>query len=155
MPNVARHAPNARLQILFVELGERVEAYYNPKEIAIDRQVPWSRHKSPRTDLPRAEFTGAEPRSMTLELFFDTYESGESVYSKYLAKLEKGAVMMEQGSGPDRRPPTCLVTWGNGFPKFVGVIESLSVKYTMFFNEGTPCRATAAIKLKEVPRGRR
>jgi hypothetical protein len=47
-----------------------------------------------------------------------------------------------------------MFKWGN-FPPFKGVIEQLSVKYTMFFPDGTPCRATATVKLKEFlePRG--
>src|SRR5690606_14556302 len=61
----------------------------------------------------------------------------------------KGTLIMGGSNEDKKRPPTCLVTWGKGFPKFVGVIEQLSVKYTMFFADGTPCRATASVRLKQ------
>jgi hypothetical protein len=43
----------------------------------------------------------------------------------------------------------CLLSWGSNFPSFMGVIESLSTRYTMFFRDGTPCRATCSIKMKQ------
>ena len=50
----------------------------------------------------------------------------------------------------ERRPHHCIVTWGDGgLPRFDCVIESLSIKYTMFDTNGSPLRATATVKLKE------
>jgi hypothetical protein len=48
-----------------------------------------------------------------------------------------------------RRPHMCVVTWGTTVPTFKCVIESLSVKYTMFSDQGVPLRATCTVKLKE------
>lgn len=158
MTRISRPATAPKLQIWFMELGKPtgvVHAYYNPREITIDKQSPWTEHPGAKTDSPEIEFTGAKPKSLSLELFFDTYETGENVHAKYITKLEKGTAVMAAKKGEKRRPPTCLITWGKGFPRFMGVMESLSVKYTMFFRDGTPCRAVATIKMKEVLRRNR
>lgn len=149
MSGINRPELKPKLTIHLVELGIPIEAHYNPKEISIDKSVPWNKHKTSKGDNPILEFTDAEPKTMAFELFFDTYESGENVHAKYIAQLEKATLIMGGANESKKRPPTCLITWGQGFPKFVGVMESLSVKYTMFFADGTPCRATASVKMKQ------
>lgn len=42
-------------------------------------------------------------------------------------------------------------SWG-GTPGFQGVVESLSVKYTMFMPDGTPARATVGLKMRQANR---
>lgn len=149
MSTTARPNVPAKLTIRMIEIGVSVEAYYNPKEISIEKQVPWNKHKTSKGDAPTLEFTDAEPKTMSFELFFDSYESGENVHTKYISKLEKATLIMGGSNEEKKRPPTCLITWGKGFPKFVGVMEQLSVKYTMFFKDGTPCRATATVRMKQ------
>ena len=45
------------------------------------------------------------------------------------------------------RPPLVMFSWG-GFT-FKGVVESLTIRYTMFLPDGKPCRATANLSIKE------
>jgi hypothetical protein len=150
MPNRPTFADNAKLTIVLLELGPPgITATYNPKEVTVEKTIPWNKHKTSKGDNPTLEFTDAEPKVLSFEMFFDTYETGENVHTKYIAKLEKGTLIMGGSNEDKKRPPTCLVTWGKGFPKFVGVIEQLAVKYTMFFADGTPCRATASVRLKQ------
>ncbi|HVK87178.1 MAG TPA: hypothetical protein VM513_23820 [Kofleriaceae bacterium] len=103
------------------------------------------------------EFTGAEGRTMSVEMLFDGYEGGGrtvDVASK-VAVLEKLARVIDPRS-PDekkRRPHHCVVTWGErGLPSFKCVIENLSTKYSMFSSDGKPLRATCTVKLKEAVR---
>ena len=59
----------------------QVKAQYNPKELQIDKTVPWSKvneaNKSnsgpDQSQGIHLEFTGAEGRSMSIELFFDQF----------------------------------------------------------------------------------
>lgn len=141
-----------KLSLSFPDFGPSasVEAYYNPAKITVAKQVPWVRHEAMKEEIPVAEFSGTKARSMSLELFFDTYETGKCVFERYISRLEQGTRPRAHDGDRIDRPPTCLVQWGVRFPKFVGVITSLSVSYTMFFHDGTPCRATAAITLEEV-----
>jgi hypothetical protein len=133
--------------------GGSVTAQYNPKELQIDKTVPWQKNpqanKNPDKGI-QLEFTGAEGRSMSIELLFDGFETNTSVAGKVDA-LNKMASPIKAGSTNEneRRPYMCLVTWGATIPSFRCVIESLSTKYTMFSDAGVPLRATCTVKLKE------
>jgi hypothetical protein len=135
------------------DTGLHVDAQYNPSTVQFDKSVPWQKksqaNKSSDTGI-QLEFTGAEGRSMTLELLFDGFETGASI-SGDVDKLNMMASVWKPGD-PDetkRRPHLCVVKWGSTIPKFTCVIESLSTKYTMFSDKGVPLRATCTVKLKE------
>jgi len=142
------------VSIASCDTGIQVEAQYNPKELQIDKTVPWQKksqaNKSGGTGI-QLEFTGAEGRSMTLELLFDGYETNTPIGDK-VETLNTMASVLEPDSADEtkRRPHLCVVTWGTVIPnKFRCVIESLSTKYTMFSDQGAPLRATCTVKLKE------
>jgi len=149
--------PTAKLKIVSLELPSEVtvEAQFNPKEVGIDRSVPWQKHKKKAGEKGGGsadlEFTGGEPKSMTLELMFDGFEQNASVQGKIndLYKLTEPI----QSTGDKARPTKVKVIWGaespDNLPKFESVIESVSVKYTMFSPDGKVLRATANLKLKE------
>jgi len=128
-----------------IDMNVDVVAHFNPKELSIDKEVPWNEHKSTKSNLPVLEFTDAKPKLLSVELFFDTYESREDVYEKYV-KLLEGCTEIVKGK---RRPPMCMFMWAKKFPAFMGVITSVSAKYSMFLPDGTPVRATVTIKMKQ------
>jgi hypothetical protein len=162
---------SAKLTIASLDASVEVSAQYNPKELQVDKTVPWSKvNQANQSTTANAggsggkgihlEFTGAEGRSMSVELLFDGYEhdgdtsksGGTGKVKDLIGKLERMASVLEPDS-PDenrRRPHRCVVTWGDGgMPSFRCVIESLSTKYTMFSSNGVPLRATCTVKLKE------
>jgi len=124
-------------------------AQFNPTEVTIDKAVPWKKHKSSEGDSPTLEFTAAEPKTLTVELLFDTFEAGQDVHQTHVQLLEKLAMI----DLTLKRPPLLHFVWGT-FPSFTGVIESLSVKYTLFLADGTPVRATCTLRLKQADRVR-
>ena len=56
--------------------------------------------------------------------------------------------MEEGGDESKMRPPMVKVTWGT-LPEFMGVLESVSTKYTMFSSAGIAVRCTCSVKFKE------
>lgn len=144
--------PSTTISIASVDTGLVVKAQYNPKELQVDKSVPWQKNphasKTPEKGI-QLEFTGAEGRSLSVELLFDGFEEKKSV-AKYITVLNTLASPLDAGSKDEnkRRPHHCVVTWG-ALPSFRCVIESLSVKYTMFSAGGAPLRATCTVKLKE------
>ncbi len=157
MPPLMEIDPPAKLKILQLEPAgcvRKVVAQFNPKEIQIDKAISWKKQekKQGAADL---EFTGGEPKTMSVELLFDGYESGDSVQPQ-LDDLEK--MTMHFGSGHhEKRPPMVRVIWGPqeaslNLPTFTSVIESVSIKYTMFSKDGIALRATATVKLKQAER---
>jgi hypothetical protein len=145
-----------------------VKAQFNPKELQIDRTVPWSptgetnRANNQPTDSAKnnhginLEFTGAQGRSLSVELLFDGYETSADPgfhvdVLEQVGKLEHLAAVIEPGAQQEdkRRPHHCVANWGGSLRAFRCVIESLSTKYTMFDADGNPLRATCTVKLKE------
>jgi hypothetical protein len=145
-----------------------VGAQFNPKELQIDRQVPWSppgesgkENNSKKTGGVDLEFTGAKGRSLSVELLFDEYEKDAEPGFKVtvadaVSTLEALASVRKPGESKEdeRRPHHCVCSWGTALQsgtekKFKCVIESISTKYTMFDRAGNPLRATVTLKLTE------
>jgi len=134
-----------------------VHAQYNPKEVQLKRTVPWTDHKK-----EIVEFGGTKPRAMSVELLFDGFEQHRSIQPQ-LDVLERLATVRGHARDNDpalQRPHWCVVAWGDAMPKLRCVIESVTVKYSMFSDDGTPLRAVATVELKEAaavdqhPRGK-
>lgn len=145
-----------------------VEAMWNPKELEVSRTVPWAKPNQANKSSKRGqqassgseqgvhlEFTGAEGRSLTLELLFDGYETEGDAKKKPVSVLVEDLEKMAQVRVPnskkeeEKRPHHCIIVWGAVLPGFKCVIESLSTKYTMFSSDGRPLRATCTLKVKE------
>jgi hypothetical protein len=131
-----------------------VSAMYNPKEISVDKSVPWAKSPSSKGDAPMLEFTSADGRVMSFELMFDGFETGTNVHAAFVESLVRLANVQDPDGPEDkRRPPRVGVKWGTGkLPEFQGVIESIGTKYTMFLADGTPVRATCHVKVREASR---
>lgn len=134
-----------KCSIVNLDSHARVEALYNPKDLQVDKQVSWSGHKGGHTDSPALEFSHGEARGFDVELFFDTYESREDVYKRFIGPLAT-FTLIDSHVG---RPPMCLFLWGMDFQPFMGVILSMQVKYTCFLSNGRPVRATCHLKMME------
>jgi hypothetical protein len=124
-----------------------VEAQFSPKEIEIDKAVPWQvQAKKGPADL---EFNAGEPMTMDVELLFDGFESASPIQSE-IDKLHA----LSDIDATLKRPPKVKVVWGQEgaegmMPPFQAVIAALSVKYVMFGANGVPLRATVRLKFKE------
>jgi hypothetical protein len=135
-----------------------VDAHYNPKELQFQRSVPWATHplaNHAAADQLDLEFTGSQPRTMDLEMLFDCFEQQNPDDPRTIEQLVDvvetlAAVRDPKGDAAHRRPHFCVVTWGDrGVKPLRCVIESVTVKYTMFDRMGTPLRAVCNIKVKE------
>ena len=149
-----KEAPSQKLTITNLDEGTTFEAQYNPKEISVDRSVPWNKHQSSKGDTSVLEFTNAEPIEVSFELLFDLHEEKGNVYEEYLGNLLTLTEVRTGGRGEGRRPPLVLLTWGDAFPRLKAVIESVNVTYTLFLADGTPSRATATVRLKQADKAK-
>jgi hypothetical protein len=124
-----------------------VEAQFNPKEIDIQKPIPWQlQAKKGPTDL---EFNAGQPMTMDVELMFDGVESQSSIQGE-IDKL----YTLSDADATLKRPPKLKVVWGpegaeGTMPQFEAVLEALSVRYLMFDANGKPLRATVRLKFKE------
>ena len=137
----------AKLRITALEgehQGEVLEAQFNPKEIEVDRTIPWWYHRL----IPGVlQYLGFEPARMSFELLFDGVEQSKSVQPR-LDTLHR----LSSVDDTLHSPPRVKVAWGSAagaMPTFDGVIEAVSVHYLKFAGNGVPLRATATVKLIE------
>jgi len=114
----------------------------NPREYTITKATPW-KNRDVASDSPKLEFTSGEPFRLQMELFFDTYEQRTDVREP-TDKIEKLALVSQEL----HRPPTVLVTWGTSLA-FKCVLESFSLRFTLFLDDGTPVRAVMNAVFKE------
>jgi Contractile injection system tube protein/LysM domain len=132
-----------KAKIINVDKNEDYTVLFNPKEYSVSKSVQWEPHKAPGLDTPEQEFTSGNPAVLSVELFFDTYEQKKDVRKEHTEKILQLALV----DADKHRPPLVMFSWG-GFT-FKGVVETLNLRYTMFLQDGKPCRATAALTIKE------
>ncbi|MBL8788261.1 MAG: LysM peptidoglycan-binding domain-containing protein [Deltaproteobacteria bacterium] len=125
--------------------------YLNPNTVKIDKEVEFKEEPSPQGTVA-LKFSETKPICLSVgELWFDTYDTRESVRAKYIDKLEQ---LM------DYEKDTHVVNvlkfiWGE-FGKdskcddnYTFVLSKLTVEYTLFLPSGMPCRAKVSLCLRQ------
>jgi hypothetical protein len=128
-----------------------VEAQFNPKELQIDSPISWREHQAIGRKAFASkpmEFDAMGAETIKVELLFDAYEENSDFVVNAIGALKSLASVIDTNK---ERPSYCVARWGTQ-DRFQCVIESLSVKYTMFKPDGTPVRATATVGLKSAVR---
>lgn len=138
------------------EDGKSLEFQFNPAEYSVKKSATWHTPERSMSTTAGAKpnFVGSNPQTISLQIFFDDWESQKPT-------VVKDAEMLLGWCTPTRdsiskktpQPPVLKFSWGSNPQlrdhKFY--LESVGIKYTMFKPDGTPVRATADISLKEVP----
>ena len=133
-------------------LNEGIEFLFNPSELTIERTNQFNEVNIPGQPSSLFQFVKGGSRTLTMDIFFDTYEKRQDVrdYTDIITGWEsedkKGNGLMD--IDPETHaPPICRFIWGKFI--FPCIIERVSKKFTMFLSDGTPVRATLNISLKE------
>lgn len=123
-------------------VGEEIEVLFNPTEYRLNKANQFAEVAIPGLGAPPLQFVRGNARTLSMQLFFDTYEQGEDVRD-YTGKITE---LLE--IDPElHAPPICLFSWGN--LNFAGVLERADQRFTLFLSDGTPVRATIDVTLKE------
>ena len=130
--------------------ARQIVALFNPHEITVQKEVDWDTQPTVGRDVPEGQFTHGQPATLSMDLFFDTYEDGISVVRRtdeifHLATVEQ--------HGDIHRPPICRLSWGLGI-FFQGVLTSLTQRFTLFLPTGVPVRATLSCTFRQWRSGR-
>jgi Contractile injection system tube protein len=129
-------------------------AQYRPKELEVNQSIPWTKHINKiNHNTMQMEFSGAEGRDASLELFFDASELPGGSVQGPIDMLTQLATVRDPASHEDemKRPHHCVMVFGRIYSSkiFRCVIMSINTKFTMFSPQGAPIRATVMLKLKE------
>jgi hypothetical protein len=128
--------------------GEKIEVLFNPTEYRLTKSNQFAEVAIPGLAAPLLQFGRGNARTLSMQLFFNTYEQRDDV-RQYTSKLIK---LLEIDSGL-HAPPVCKFNWGD--LNFVGVLERADQHFTLFLSDGKPVRATVDVTFKEFFEGER
>jgi hypothetical protein len=130
--------------------SQPIQFMFNPTGYSLSKNNSWSRVKVKDSNVPLLKFTSGGETSLSLELFFDTYERQEDVrdYTNKLFELTKIDPQTTDSQNENGRPPRCLFSWGRNF-SFPAIIKSISIQFLLFLSDGTPVRARVSLGLEE------
>ena len=133
-----------------------LEFKFNPSEISVSKSAGWN--AAPRSMNTKAggkpEYTGSQPRTVSLQIFFDDWESIVGDVTKQVELLFEWCTPSRLSfSSQKHQPPALRFIWGSNIPMATRTfyLEKVDAKYTMFGRTGNPLRATVGISLKEFP----
>lgn len=130
--------------IILIDRGhteEMVEVLFNPNEYALQSGNRYSWQMIPGLSSPIAQFISGEATTLSMDLFFDSYEQGIDV-RQYTSKIT-GLLDVDKDL---HTPPVCRFVWGS--LDFKGLVEKVSQRFTMFLDTGIPVRATLKVSFK-------
>jgi hypothetical protein len=156
MPRTLPPPSGFKRATLEIEGGAQIECWFNPKEYTIQKQNQWKIDPVVGTALPTAQFSGGQPRKLTLDLLFDASDSSLDVRSVTDTLFKAMEINQALGSGRGKnsgRPPMITFSWGSTV-MFKAVADSLSVQYMLFRPDGSPIRAQAKLSLIQVEKAK-
>jgi len=127
----------------YIPDGEIIDVMFNPNEYRLSISNQFAEMAVPGLAAPPLQFTRGNATTLSMQLFFDTYEKGVDV-REYTDKITN---LLEIDSDL-HAPPICQFAWGKKLT-FVGVLERADQRYTLFFPDGRPARATIDVTFKE------
>lgn len=122
--------------------GNPIEVLFNPTEYRLEKSNQFAEVPIPGLEAPPVQFVRGSIRTLSMQLFFDTYEQGEDV------RDYTGQIVELLDVDPElHAPPVCIFSWGD--LNFVGVLERANQSFQLFLSDGTPVRATVDVTFKE------
>jgi nucleoid-associated protein YgaU len=146
-----------------------IQALFNPNQLRYDNRAEWRATgtvaQSVAGGFQRMEFQATPPTTLTVDLFFDTYEGAPRTGAGSLLDSLRTALVPDNrfsAGTPSfvdvkryteqvanlahvqselHRPPVCRLQWGKTV-LFQGVLTQLHQDFTFFMPDGTPVRAT-------------
>lgn len=127
-----------------------VRAMFNPNRLTFSKSANWKSQEAAKRDNPELQFTNSDPRTLSLDLFFDTYDAPGLTKRDVREETDKVLGLTTiAGHGDKHRPPVCRLWWGRAGMFFQGVLQQLEQTFTLFADDGKPVRATMRCTFKE------
>lgn len=125
--------------------NQKISVMYNPEEFKLDQGNTYAEVGIPGLNAPPIQYVRGRARTLTMDLFFDTYETGQDV-RLYTAQVVNLLNTLPQ----TKAPPVLLFSMGRF--NFKCVLVDAGQRYTMFLHDGTPVRATLSVRFEEYVR---
>ena len=139
------------------EKGESIKALFNPERYTVNKSVQFVDIPIPGLDSSVVQFVNGQNEKITLELFFDTTESGMVENVKDVRKLTGKVYQLLKVNGELHAPPRCILRWGEAGKLFSFgtnvspwcVLESVTEEFNLFSPSGVPLRAKLNVSFRE------
>lgn len=143
-PAVPRPVSNelAKALIINTVTAASFPVMYNPEELRFEQGNNFAEVGIPGLNAPPLQYVRGKARVLTMELFFDTYETREDVRDHTLP-----IVGLLDRQPPAMAPPVLLFSLGR--VQFRCVLVDAGQRFTMFLRDGTPVRSTMSVRLQE------
>lgn len=140
------------------DLQKSIEVLFNPTTYTVTKTVTWSSpsggnegnaRSNSQVNAPTISFGGGGSRHLTMDLFFDVTEDPRVMDVRSLTDKVVALTRIDPAQG---QPPVCEAMWGSETTKdfpFIGVLGSLTQKFTLFNQNGSPVRATLSVDFTE------
>jgi len=131
---------------------------FNPSEFTVERTNQFTEVNVPGLSASTFQFVRGGSRTITMDLFFDTYEEKTDVrlFTDRITGWDSGSIFSKLPGAAKglmdidsdlHAPPVCQFIWGSYI--FPCIIEKIDKRFTMFLPEGIPVRATLSVILRE------
>jgi nucleoid-associated protein YgaU len=133
-----------------------VSCAFNPKQFTISTSAEWKTAQTrSSTTSPPAQFTGTKPKTLTMELLFDSnwldyFTRGGQVQEDVDQLMSWTQPTPSSVSNNAANPPILVFTWGLE-SYFDCYLKSVSATFTEFNPLGSPTRATANVTFESIP----
>jgi hypothetical protein len=122
--------------------GERIAVLFNPSQYSLDDGNQIAEVGIPGLGAPILQYVRGTSRTLSVDLFFDTYEQQSDVRTH--TDRIYGLLDID---GSTHAPPICTFTWGR--LNLRCVLERVNGRFTLFLADGTPVRATLTCTFRE------
>jgi hypothetical protein len=137
----------AKATLLNRVTNDRIEVMYNPEEYKLEQGNDFAQVGIPGLDAPPVQYVRGKGRTLSMDLFFDTYEANPPADVRTFS----GKIVRLLDKHPRTHAPPVLL-FAMGQFTFECVLTDVSQRYTMFQRDGTPVRATLSVRFQEFVR---
>ena len=128
--------------------GEKVVCQFNPETISFNKTFEWAFRVDIGNNVPEPVFSGGKAGVFSVNLFFDSTDTGDDVREQYTKLLKIASIKPSDNPDAKGEPRQMLLQWGE-FMSYVVIIESINSTFNLFKEDGTPLRAQVSITFRE------
>lgn len=123
--------------------SKKVTCMFNPSEYTVSKTNQFKATKKDQGSSAHIDLTQLGPRTLKLNLMFDTYESGEDVNTK----TQNLWGFMDRKEDGSKEPVEVEFKWS--VFSFKAYITNINQQYTLFTQNGKPVRAKVDVSFTE------
>src|SRR5215469_13896140 len=138
-------------------IWNRIQVQFNPEKYSLTKGVQIAEIGIPGLDSPVLQFVRGQNEKITLELFFDTTDSGIADNPVDVRTSTVKIYDLLKINPETHAPPRCKLSWGDGGQLFSFgsgpnprcVLESVNEEFSLFSPSGVPVRAKLTVTFRE------